>query len=114
MTDAPLRCPYCGVMPNVDLIGRVRCKVWDCPPSRDWFDLDHWNAAAMITAPAVGAEAAHRFISFAIVPLSAVIPDENQDARRLKRGIGFLRQALDALRPPAAPASMAFWLGREA
>ena len=118
MSDAPLPCPFCGNEPIV--VGEdATCAQLGCPGGeRAWYRLSRWNTRAPAAEPAVGdvhpgADAAHEFISFALLTFRVVTLDKDQDARRLGCGIGYLRQALDALRPPAAPVSVTFWLGRE-
>ena len=121
MSITPLPCPFCGGLPNVDPIGRVRCTTWDCPPSRDWSDPRCWNTRAPAAEPAVGnvhpgAEAARGRVLSA---RSLVIDDMRRrgSTSTLTEAANDLTDAfnaLDALRPPAAPVSVAFWLGRDA
>ena len=112
MSDKPLPCPFCGGKPNVDPIGRVRCTTWDCLTSRDWNDLHHWNARALVAAPAV--KVAHHCVTVAIEGLGKMIPADADSAWLQTCAMHNLRRVLDVLRPPAAPVSVAFWLGREA
>ena len=113
MSDKPLPCPFCGGLPNLDPIGRVRCTTWGCPPSRDWSDPRCWNTRAPAAEPAVG-EVAHHCVTVAIEGVAKMVP-EDADGRWLQAcAIQNLQQALAALRPPAAPVSVAFWLGSDA
>ena len=124
MSDKPLPCPFCGGRPEIlcgspnwTVVCRTsNCVMWDNPqPPRAW------NTRAPVAEPVVGkvhlgAEAARMRVLSA---RSRVIDDMRRrgSTSTLTEAANDLTDAfnvLDALRPPAAPVSVAFWLGREA
>ena len=85
MTDKPLPCRFCGEMPN------------EPHPHADVARLCIVNARRLMEGAWYSADR-----------------DGLSAHRHLESADRYLRQALDALRPPAALGSVAFWLGREA
>ena len=122
MTDAPLPCPFCFIEPLArDYLGVVmcRCTTPDCPAIGSSHTLPKWNTRAPVAAPDPTnerhphADVARLCIVNARLELIGlcISADQEPSVRRFER---WLQKALDALRPPAAPVSVAFWLGREA
>ena len=124
MTDKPLPCPFCGVAPRLAYLAGAEmagCVTKDCVAAHAWTLVAAWNTRAPAAEPAVGevhpgAEAARGRILRA---RSLVIDDMRRrgSTSTLTEAANDLTDAfnaLDALRPSAAPVSMAFWLGREA
>ena len=122
MTDTQLPCPFCGGMPEIlrgSPNGAVVCRTFNCVMWDNPQPPRAWNTRA----PAAGpdqinerhplADVARRCIVNARLELIGlcISADQEPSVRRFER---WLQQALDALRPPAVPVSVAFWLGREA
>ena len=124
MSDKPLRCPFCGLVPKVrtyNLLPMCGCDKLGCPAHGSAHVVSRWNTRAPAAEPAVGevhpgTEAARGRVLSA---RSLVIDHMRQrgSTSTLTEAANDLTDAfnaLAALRPPAAPVSVAFWLGREA
>ena len=116
MSDKPLPCPFCGNEPERNaFFGKraARCFSVGCPAAGSSHLIDDWNTRAPAAEPAVGG-VAHQRVTVAIEGVGKMVPANADSAWLQDCAIHNLRQALAALRPPAAPVSVAFWLGREA
>ena len=121
MTKKPLACLFCAKMPmarNYNCQTVFGCETSTCPAYGPAHPLAAWNTRAPAAEPAVGevhpgAEAARGRVLSA---RSLVIDDMRRrgSTSTLTEAANDLTDAFNALRPPAAPVSVAFWLGREA
>ena len=127
MTDTPLPCPFCSIEPLAqNCLGVVmcRCTTPDCPAVGSSHPLAAWNTRAPVAEPAVGEAALARFTeAYQAIRLALrLVLDRQEGGLEVLWGrLSFAERkmyeafdALAALRPPAAPVSGAFWLGRDA
>ena len=122
MSITPLPCPFCAGMPEIlrgSPNGAVVCRtsfcvMWDNPqPPRAWNTRASAAAPDPINERHPHADVARLCIVNARQELIGLLISADQEPR-MRRFERWLQQALDVLRPPAAPVSVAFWLGREA
>ena len=127
MSDQPLPCPFCAEMPmargyNCQTV--FGCETSTCPAYGPAHPLAAWNTRAPVAKPAVCDVALARFTeAYQAIRLALRLVSDRQEGGldvlwgRLSFAERKMYQAFDALdtrRPPAAPVSVAFWLGREA
>ena len=122
MTDTPLACPFCGAAPRLAYLAGAEmagCVTKGCVAAHAWTLVAAWNTRAPAAEPDQinerhpHADVARLCIVNARLELIGlcISADQEPSVRRFER---WLQQALDALRPPAAPVSVALWVGREA
>ena len=112
-----LPCPFCGAPPRVVTVPSGKfygCQTPTCLAQGGLHPIEAWNTRTLLAASAEGNE---RILAKCIANALRDVCDDmghRGGSGRLGSAILYLRQALNVLRPPAAPVSVAFWLGSDA
>lgn len=110
-----LPCPFCGRVPSHTVLAGhevVACQSQDCPVRCFWTVPSVWNRRPASTRSSATDDARLYIVEAQRLMIREKLLE--WESSKLGCAVGYLSQALDALRPPAEPPSATFWLGADA